>query len=152
MRLFQRNTCFFCNCQRDEALKIIQNAAAGTHSSFVLKSINRNEIYLKARNPFPLARDSFQPEIQIRILEASSGSYLHASFGLQKPVRIGLIVFYGIAFFLEFLLIVCALSSVLTEPWLALIFPVPWAAFLCMGLICFRKNTREIACKLIDLF
>ncbi len=152
MKLFRRSVSLSCHCQKDEALSILKNAAAVPGSSFVLKSINGNEICLKVRNPSPFGRDSFQPEIWIRILEAASGSYLHASFSLQNPVRIGLIVFYSIAFLLELLLIVCGLFGMLTEPWLALLFPVFLAVFLCMVLVCFRKNTGDAVSVLTDLF
>ncbi len=152
MKLFRRNVSLSCHCRKDGALSILMNTAAAPGGGFVIKRIHGNEICMKVRNPSPFGRNSFQPEIGIKILEAESGCCLQLSFRLQKSVRIGLIVFYSVAFLMELLLMACGLLGMLTEPWVALLFPVLLAAFLCLGVICFRKNTGDAISDLTDLF
>lgn len=152
MMFFKRSTYFSCNCQKDKVLVCIQNAACDVQSSFKLKSINENEISLRARNPFPFAMDSFLPDMKINIVEFPSGCCLSVLFTLQRSMRIWMIVFYSIALLCEFFLIIFNIPFIPGSLWSYLLIPLFLIIFLCIAAIRFHMNTTEIAYKLIDLF
>lgn len=81
--LFRKNVAMRFSCSSDELSGMLHN------DKFLSQAgLKRGEgDLLIAVNPTPWSRDSFLPQISIRILSDPNGCSLIASFSLQKIVR-----------------------------------------------------------------
>ena len=145
--LFRKNVAMRFSCSSDELSGMLHN------DKFLSQAgLKRGEgDLLIAVNPTPWSRDSFLPQISIRILSDPNGCSLIASFSLQKIVRTIMIVLLSVSAVFDCILL--AGSTYYHAAGFVTVFLIPllWIIFLGMGSLLFRKNVKDIVGNLMRI-